>query len=82
MSIALLLGVLPVSAQTHVGANDPLTEGWNLTSGDTGISAVAIAADPQFPGVAAWEVFEPSLRLRYEVTGPTTADSWTLRARL
>ncbi len=74
----------------HVGAQDPLGQGWVLHAGDPpnpGVSAGPVPADSD--DLAAWFVNDSSTasgsRLRYEVAPVSSADrlaGWTLRGVL
>lgn len=83
MAAALALTIPAAHAARHVGAHNPLTEAWSIVSGDTGVTGTAIAGDPDFAGVPAWQINgSASGRLRYEVGGPAPGDAWTLYARV
>ncbi|MBT8461417.1 MAG: VCBS repeat-containing protein, partial [Gemmatimonadetes bacterium] len=74
--------LLALPCAAHLGSGDPTTENWTLTAGDTGISGTPILADPEFPGVAAWQIDEGAAgTLRYERPAPNGV-SWILSARL
>lgn len=81
----LVVALLPLPAAadgSHTGPADPLTEGWTIEPGDGSSSGSAIASDPDFPGVAAWQVDAVAGRQRYRIAGPAAATSWTLSARM
>ncbi|MBK7950730.1 MAG: hypothetical protein IPK00_18730 [Deltaproteobacteria bacterium] len=69
-------------AQTHYGRTDPLTEGFITEPGDGTAGASPIGSDPEFPGVAAWQVENIGARNRYRLAGPGPGMSWTLAARM
>jgi len=72
-----------LGAAVHVGAHNPLTEVWQVTPGDSGVTGTPIAPDADFPGVFAWQINSSSAgRLRYEIDGPEPEDSWVYSARL
>ncbi len=80
--LALLLAGVAHADGAHHGSADPLSEGWTLEPGDTDPGASAVAPDPDFPGVFAWQVNASTQRRRYRLPGPAAGTSWTLRARM
>lgn len=73
----------------HTGSQDPATEGWLPTgSGNDGGSSTPVAADPDYPGVAAWSIRDPSTAagsaLYYAAPASELpiGEPWLLSARL
>lgn len=71
------------SAAVHIGAQNPLSESWVVTSGDSGVGGTSIFPDPDFPDIQSWQINSNSSgRLRYEIAGPASTESWTYEARV
>lgn len=83
--LLLLLILLPglSRAAVHVGAQNPLSASWVVTSGDSGVGGTSIFPDPDFPDIRSWQINSNSSgRLRYEIAGPANTESWTYEARV
>lgn len=84
--IILLFSTFSSHASVHVADNNPLTEGWSITTDDTGVSGAAINnanSDTEFPNALAWEINETgATRLRYEIDGPDPNQYWRFSATL
>ncbi len=85
--VVLLSQPFALFAAVHTDANDPLTEGWAISSGDDGTAALTVTDTDFTPSVLAWEISELAAsgaagRLRYEIDGPAPGIDWMLSATL
>lgn len=76
------------AVMVHSGSQDPGTEGWLVGGGGVGSTVGPIAADPDYPGVGAWSIDDPStaagsaLYLAAPASEIPLVEPWLLSARL
>jgi len=90
LGLLLLAGVPDAGAAIlHAGAQSPASEGWIAMGSATNVVSGPLAADPDYPGVAAWVVDDGSTAigsgLWYLAPAseiPSPGEAWRLSARL
>jgi|GEM_PF-4586465 len=77
-----LFAAASLADMQHVGAQNPLSGAWVITPGDAGVTASPQTPDADFPDIFAWQINSTNAgRLRYQLSGPTAADSWVYSVR-